>query len=663
MKKTLLTLVGTLTFLAAAYGLAGATASNNPPHTDYRPGYGTSCAAGNAACHTVSQGTFLPETLTTSDSANWANFCASCHNSGGEAHDKSVGSASTVQYNNVTGGLVSGSYSGNSHSWNGSIKAGGTRVPTAAGYNGVFYMPGNKVVCTTCHKGVQKIVGIQNIDWIQATDSGDHINYTILGYSTTDQHLSQYVKVYRAAATTARPTNSRTKKDYLVSPAEYSYDYTTAKVTFTAAQSAASVIYVDIPQPYYRVDNKANAACFDCHLDRVDTAASHAPGTGVKDGHPVNLTYGKNFGLNNTLKPSASSAVYLEGGKVICTSCHDVHNSASKEGNALREADGSTLCTDCHKTRFDGYSSSDSVNNHFGAKHATATVCLECHTTHGSNNIMLIRNTINGKTINFQNFSGANSFSNGSGNGVCAACHMATNYHKADGTGASHNANLNCTQCHSHASGFKPNGDCTSCHDLTSDKIPSGWVDAGDHKSHLARGAACTDCHPAVSGAHPEGLASAKIILSGWSDGGTTGKISTNDDTCTNIGCHSGTRTWKTASGCDGCHSYPGSATNPWTAGNGHLVTDDVFAAHMMGTGYNAATDTYAAMVADPTRCGKCHPNVPSNHQNGTVNVAGNGLSACGGGNFTISVTASGSNVTCNNVRCHGAGKTTPNWY
>jgi predicted CXXCH cytochrome family protein len=603
---------------------------------------------------------FIPATLgTDSKNTDWSAFCVSCHNSAAEAHDKAVGSPSTAAYNNVTGALVPGSYEGNSHSWNGGIKAGGTRVPVAAGYNG--YMPGNIVVCTTCHKGVAKLTGIQNIDWIQATDSGNHLSFTILGYPSTDPNLAQYLRVYRYAGTSlARPLNSRSKQAYLVNPSEYTYNNTNSTVTFKAAQPATNlVIYVDATQPYFRVDNKANAACFDCHIDRIDSGISHAPGTGVNDQHPVKVPFANRSGLTATIKPAVSGNIYMESNKLVCTTCHDTHNSASKEGMILREADGSTLCSDCHKTKLDGYSSvvQGAVNNHHGT-----TVCLDCHSTHNSKNILLVRNTINGKTINFQTFSGANDFVN-AGNGVCEACHTATKYYKNDNTGASHNPGSNCINCHFHAKGFSAGG-CTGCHDMATGKYPTpGWADSGDHVNHISRGTACTVCHPAVGTPHPENLDTAKLNTAflGWANGGTNGKVNTKDDTCTNVaGCHGGTRNWdgSVVMDCGSCHPYPGTSTYVWAAGNGHLIRDNTFSAHMVATGYNAATDTYVGVTTGNTKCGRCHPNTDATHKNGSSNVTPNGFSACGGGSFTYNA----GGKTCSNVSCHGSGKNTPSW-
>ncbi|MBI5190894.1 MAG: hypothetical protein HZA22_09480 [Nitrospirae bacterium] len=682
MKRTLLSVIVALVVLAGAYGIAGAV---NGPHIDYRTGYAGGCSNTASACHSITKGTFLPSTLDKTIAPNekdYNDFCVTCHNVAGEAHNKSAGSPSTNVYSGQTT-LVPGSYKGTSHSWNGANGNAGTRTPTLATLVG--YMDNGKAGCQTCHDAMEKATsGDQNIDWVAGLDQGDHMNYRITGYTSTSQHLAQYVKVYKNTVSTTRPTNSRTKNTYLVSPSLYTYDYATAMVTFSASQGT-SFIYIDILQPYMRAGNTANALCLDCHNNRNDSAVSHAPGDGSKDNHPAILAYGHTQGLNDTLKATPDANIYLEGGNILCTSCHDPHNAPSNTGSMLRNAGngGSDICTDCHKVNgFDGYSTQALLGNHNGGKHTSPTVCNDCHTGHNTNNIMLIKEVINGKRVNFLNFTGSNSFGNDTGSSVCEACHAATNYHKADGTGTGHNAGANCTACHSHAAGFAAGGDCGSCHGFPPDSGkagPTGWADTtGDaHHAHkiylegapfnLSGAAVCDRCHGnggGTRGDHNTNKNTAGIDTSTWgggtfSDNGTIGKANTADDTCSNVSCHTpatGTRTWAGGGGCDSCHGYP-------PATNAHAVMfDGATTAHLKRAG-NAIYAAYTTYGQAGWMCGKCHNNTLDKHKNGLKDCApGDGLGACGG-EFTLTVTTTGSDVTCSNVACHGSGGTTPNWY
>jgi len=717
MKRTLFTVMIALAVLTGAYSIAGAV---DGPHADYRPnaggtGYYAGCSG--AACHSVGGGVFLPQLLDTTAAPNpedYANFCLTCHNAAGEAHNKSAGTPSNNVYHGST--TISGD-SGVSHSWKGLNHNAGTRTPTSAGFatnragtvtDGTMFMPGGKVNCQTCHDSMIKKAGIENIpNWINATlQSGT--SYTF-GSLSTKQYLGKYIKVYRSSGTTpiSAPTNTRTKNSYLVDPSEYTYDYSNATVTFNTAQTG-NCIYVEIPQPYLRVDNTANAMCLDCHSDRIYSSVSHAPGTGAKNGHPVSVTFGNRSGLNNTIKPSATGNAYLESvsgsQKVLCTSCHDPHNAASKNGQILREADSYTLCSDCHKTILGGYTSASQgviVNIHNGSKHTSPTYCLDCHTTHNSNNVLMIKNTINGKNVNFQSFTGARSFGPDTGYGICEVCHSATSHHLSNNSpsGQGHNTGTNCIQCHSHSNGFSPTGgSCDSCHGFPPSTIkggPSGWADTvgGKHSVHMTYirnkfGAGLTDtqvcgyCHGSTipTSTHNTGKSSAYIDMSlggggTFGDGGTIGKTNTADDSCATVACHSttGTRYWQdTVAGCDSCHEYPGSA-NDWTGTNGHTIrytpgvvgtyNSSLYVTHLnVASAYNAATDTYAGVTGDVNKCGKCHPNTGTNHMDGFIELAPNGYGA-GGGNFNITIgKVTGTAVQCSNVVCHFS-RTTPNWY
>jgi len=678
-----------------ACGYASALAYDNNfagPHIDYTPKYGINCFGNNmGACHAYTSSAFMPETLGQDISKDWTGWCLSCHNATGEAHERKPGSPSTNAYslsNRTT--LVPGSYSGDSHSWTGNIGNAGSRVPTLTYMETNTHMPnGTKVTCQVCHQAMGKSRE-DEIDWATATDSGDHLHFTF-GYSSTKQYLAKYMKVYRG---TSKPTYRRDRKAYLVDPSEYTYDPSNGTITFLAAQAPLAQIAVEIAQPYFREGNLANRLCLDCHTDRTDGSVSHEPGSGAKDSHPVVTAYGHTVGLNDTLKSSPDSNIYIEGGQILCTSCHDPHNADSDDGQMTRSADSSDLCTDCHKANgFDGYTSAV-VANHNGNKHSAATKCLDCHTTHGSNNILLIKNTINGKTINFRNFAGSNSFGNDNGSSVCEACHTATNYHKSDGTGTGHNTGLDCTSCHPHSTGFRPTVDCGGCHGYPPDVAPSkagpsGWADTtGDaHHAHkiylegaafgLSGNAVCEQCHgtPIPRGDHNTGKLTAGIDTGTWgnyaaiggswgtisfSDNGTDGKVNTGDDTCTNVSCHSsgGTRQWAGGGGCNSCHGFP-----PATAAHSVQYATGT-TAHLVSAG-DPIYDAYTTYGQTGWPCGKCHNNTIDKHKNLQVDLApGGSLAACGPATeFTINQTTPGSDVTCTNVRCHTAGKTTPNWF
>jgi predicted CXXCH cytochrome family protein len=429
----------------------------------------------------LSKSKFLPEDLPSSyTNSNYNNFCLSCHNTSGEAHDKSPGSASTNRYDNMTGSFVPGSYTGDSHSWNGAAKGAGTRIPTDAQLAG--HMPNSRVLCQTCHGAMDKsreenIASDSSSAQVVFTtnDNGDLRTYRFLnGADTfTKPYLTTQILVYRNSAWgTSPPANRRTRKQSLANPSEYTYYPATATVVFKTAQpvSASSPIFVEIPQPYFRASNQANAVCLDCHQNRRDTAVTHPAGAQAVDNHPVQVSFGHTNGMHDTLLPAPESNIYIEGGQVLCTSCHKPHNSPSKDGGLVREAKASELCGDCHKINgFRGHTTG-LLSNHSGAKHTGgAVVCLNCHTTHATTNVMLIRNDLRGTQVNFRNLSGANSLGSDGGVAVCQACHTKTKFQTKSGGAGGHNTGKNCLKCHPHNKGFQASGGggapCYPCHD------------------------------------------------------------------------------------------------------------------------------------------------------------------------------------------------------
>jgi len=484
IRSTLKPLLATAAFLGVCFGAADlqAVTTPSPPHTDYRPGYTTGCSSNGTACHQLNKGLFLPETLDITNppsERDYTNFCLACHNATGEAHNKSVGAPSTNAYNNLTAFMFYSTFRGNSHSWKGLSHRAGTRTPTLDGFKktlggtGADYMPGGKVSCQVCHEGMGKRQGIEDVNWAPATDQGDHLHFTF-GNVSTRQYLGQYIKVYRGSGTIAKPGSSRTRGNYLVSPSEYSYDYSTGTVTFKAGQPDPTYIYVDIHQPYFREDNTGNRICLDCHNDRAAVSVEHedgAPGTG-RGHHPVGIPYGKAFGSSTTLTGISGVKLYLEGGKVLCTTCHDPHNAASNDGSLIREKSGTKLCLDCHDSK--------KVEVHKGGRHPkyanTSTIptgCTDCHTAHNTSNIYLVRDRFRSaagemRGVRFRNFTGTSGLGDDSGGSICEVCHTATDSHRADGSGKVHNPGRNCLKCHRHDKGFNPAGGgkpCYNCHD------------------------------------------------------------------------------------------------------------------------------------------------------------------------------------------------------
>lgn len=216
---------------------------------------------------------------------------------------------------------------------------------------------------------------------------------------------------------------------------------------------------------------------------------------------------------------------------------------------------------------------------------------------------------------------------------------------------------------------------CDMCHywaATTLDTANTGFgALGGSHSAHFKSGVqiSCTACHPnhGTSNDHHGGRLPAQSYNARVNASLTYTRPAKSCSTTGN-GCHGyATVYWGSVPvGCALCHKYPGATTGQgdWASPNGHAARYDSSYSHLKASGFNALTDTYAA-ITDPNKCGGCHSNAPASsaHNDGTVQVTsvGKGNGQCSG-DYTITVTSSGSNVTCGSVKCHN-GKTTPNWY
>ena len=86
----------------------------------------------------------------------------------------------------------------------------------------------------------------------------------------------------------------------------------------------------------------------DAHIGGAGTSVKMTGdanvGTDLRQDHPVSITY--NTSDTSLVDPAPTG--YLSAGKVQCSSCHDVHNTASIAKLLRKSNAGSDLCLDCH---------------------------------------------------------------------------------------------------------------------------------------------------------------------------------------------------------------------------------------------------------------------------------------------------------------------------
>ena len=342
--------------------------------------------------------------------------------------------------------------------------------------------------------------------------------------------------------------------------------------------------------PFLRISNSGDALCKNCHTAR--NIARYSDNSSNKGSHPVGISYPL---LDSRFNATPSDpSILVVNSKVECTSCHDVHNSASSDGNLLRATNNDNLCTSCHT---------------YGQHNLMG--CTKCHDNHNTDktNIYMIRSTIatpnsGNKAVVFTAETGANSFADGNAtyNGVCEVCHTTTTYHRNSAAGDhTHNVGVKCVTCHPHGNNFTPAA-CHNCHDSS---LPNEFPATGAHAAHAGPpyNFKCETCHyqygqgGALEPSHSSGSVNVVFKPTGLA---RRNGLDTNTPiwdnvakTCSDVYCHSngvsadrgtdGTYTWGnlpfgtvsyattpswttgTITTCTPCHAGTGNMTSPYT--------------------------------------------------------------------------------------------------
>jgi predicted CxxxxCH...CXXCH cytochrome family protein len=158
---------------------------------------------------------------------------------------------------------------------------------------------------------------------------------------------------------------------------------------------------------------------------------------------------------------------------------------------------GTQLCLTCHSFRASQQALSNALCErcHTMPTHMEQN-CVDCHDPHGqTENLALIRETVNDQPVVFRQKTGKDSLSEGADDpdALCVACHTKTRFHRPGAT-ETHFEEQDCTRCHQHQFGFWPeNIQCRDCH--TSIPLPSG-----DHLTHAQAPYGpvtnrCSSCH------------------------------------------------------------------------------------------------------------------------------------------------------------------------
>lgn len=424
----------------------------------------------------------------------------------------------------------------------------------------------------------------------------------------------------------------------------------------------------------------ADQLCLDCHRSRNVTSHRVDP-TRSPASHPVNVKYqdaAAAGGFSSAPGNAALSAgLTATGGTLLCSTCHDVHDSVTQDGSLLRaeargaavtagSADNANFCTSCHTGKYNHNAKGQDIQ------------CLDCHAAHvdfdpadpagaQGTNVSLVRRYLPGKTAQTF-FRAGDGYKNGDGSGVCQSCHAVPTGNKPYGALHDSKGPADCKTCHSHANAkgsFGANVACGGCHALP--PTDSVFYSGVQKYAHKAGDTACDSCH-------------------------TSATATTHNDGTVNLVTG--------ANPCSACHAYPPASpahttatTAPFNCTFCHLYTDFNGSLHNNGsldlnvanltctTCHPTLSSSHAAHVGNlPTLvtayggsdqyflnnntdatgyrfgCAYCHPTTNPNHWNGTIVLTGNGFAG-----------TSKANITCSATLCHSDGKggfvASPNWY
>jgi len=239
------------------------------------------------------------------------------------------------------------------------------------------------------------------------------------------------------------------------------------------------------------------ALCYTCHETVQDQFAgvSHHDvddGQQVAHGSRVECTQCHNPHLASdtapTVDPDDLVSSWTSSVPEFCKACHDGTPPPGVQFPATAPGEG------WDQREYDDHPHSNPTNT-----------CTDCHSPHGSTNLLLVQPEIAGSNVVFTE-RGVGAYTQGQPdyNGVCEVCHTQTRFHRGDASG-DHNHGLTtaCVECHLHKTEFLPN--CGACHEATPETLTTG-----SHATHFTSPLgpeiiSCDPCHGpgAETATHP----------------------------------------------------------------------------------------------------------------------------------------------------------------
>jgi predicted CxxxxCH...CXXCH cytochrome family protein len=347
-----------------------------------------------------------------------------------------------------------------------------------------------------------------------------------------------------------------------------------------------------------------------------------------------------------------------------CLNCHDRSQRHIGGAGRLQSAFTGTLNQECNHCHNDAAQVPDAsfrnMSTHF-AKSGGQGACADCHELHGTTNRSMIRTSISGQTITYNDR--ATGWVNTTTNlGLCQVCHTATGHYRAGVAETLHPA-TGCFTCHTHntpGGAFQPiGGSCDGCHGYPPPGPAPGYTGADEttspHLKHAGGGAnygfACDECHK--GNRHATYTYQDVFIDKNGIIAGPTAAYNPTARTCSSLYCHSNgalsdpameyrTPAWSGTmpADCSGCHGGNRSSGAPMNAGahQAHINNDGVLGVSFGCVECHAATVSNDRTISDKRR-----------HVNRLKDYSG----ARAGGSASYNAATK----LCTNIYCHSNGK------
>ena len=335
------------------------------------------------------------------------NLCISCHQAGGSASAKSFAqSDQALPWPGLPAGTAT---AGTSHRWDAGAAGhvsflGGATTPSTGLVSSSGAFTGAYAKTYTITISLAGMVGTAQFNWAATTPGGGSgANLLAAANVSLDQGIS--VSFTDGTSTSfqvgdrwniyVRPDLRNPTNQVLLAHAANGvascsacHDEHSQEMTpFDPAAPAYGGSGTGNGRHFMRVNNDLHQMCNDCHATRVVT-------TSLAGSHPVGIT------VPNDARHQAPTQQPLENGsaKVVCLTCHQVHNSPSGDGRLLRLTTSVAACVDCH-TQSDTVSPAAHLaaansatlwpGGRFGSLMPARTnpadqgTCLNCHAVHG----------------------------------------------------------------------------------------------------------------------------------------------------------------------------------------------------------------------------------------------------------------------------------------